>query len=96
MEEPKEGLALEVLCPQPLYCSVRLSIALPRETHVNLRLFDTRGRQVAGIADGLFSAGQHSLSFDGGTSNKRLSPGVYFLRMEACGKVINRKVVLVR
>lgn len=95
-EKAAADYALEILSPQPLYYSGHFSIVVPHEAHVTLRLFDTQGRDIAVIADGMFGVGQHTLCFDGGTSDGNLSPGVYFLRMEACGRVVNHKVVLVR
>jgi hypothetical protein len=71
-------------------------ITAPYEAHVAVTLFDVRGREVAVIADRVFGAGEHTFSWNTATPSCEVSPGVYFVRMEAPGTVINRKIVLLR
>jgi hypothetical protein len=90
------GFALRVLSAVPSNGCGQFAIAVPYEAHVNLIVLDVKGRQVAVIADRVFGAGQHTLSWNGRARNGKVSPGIYFLRMEAPDQLINRKLVLLR
>ncbi len=57
-----------------------------------LTVYDTLGRRVAILVDGVQDAGRHSVSFD--ASN--LASGVYVYRLESGGQVQTRKMVLVK
>ncbi len=90
------GFSLKVLSALRSNGCGQFAVVVPYEAQVNLILFDVKGRQVAVIADRVFGAGEHTLSWNGRARNGKASPGIYFLRMEAPGQVINRKLVLLR
>jgi choice-of-anchor B domain-containing protein len=74
-----------------------VDLALPRDAKVEGILVDVAGRRVATVASGLFTAGVHRLEWDGRASDGRSAPaGVYFLRVEADGEMLSRKVLLIR
>ena len=56
-----------------------------------------RGREVARLVDGPVAGGRHVFSWDGSDDGGReLSPGVYYMRLEADGWKATRSVVLAR
>jgi hypothetical protein len=55
-------------------------------------VFDLNGREVARLANGVLSAGSHSVTFDA----SGLSSGVYFYTLSAEGFTASRKMVLVK
>jgi subtilisin family serine protease len=85
--------ALEPNFPNPFNPLTTFAWRVPREMRVRLTLYDLLGREAAVVFDGLSSAGEHRLSFDGA----RLATGVYFARLEAAGQTAAvRKVVLLK
>ncbi len=78
--------------PNPFNSSTRISFGLPVSSRVTLAVYDLTGREVIRLANGEFGAGRHSIIWQGG----RASSGIYIVRLEADGKVLSRKVALIR
>jgi len=53
---------------------------------------DKRQMEIMNLVNKMYPAGEHSLNF----SASDLSPGVYFLRMDAAGETWSRKMQVVR
>jgi hypothetical protein len=87
--------AFRVVSRQPLPGGGSFAISVPRETTLRLDLFDVSGRRLATLADGMYPAGVHTVSWDGRTERGRAAAGVYFLRLRAAEREIVRKVVVV-
>ena len=84
----RESFELEY--PNPSISPGRIRFALPKSCEVTLSLYDITGRIVATLAEGWHEAGAHDVTF----SAKKFSQGVYFLRFEAEGTCIRRKLIL--
>jgi hypothetical protein len=69
---------------------VDIRFSLPAEERARLTILDVTGRRIATLADGPFTAGHHPLRWDPVV----VPPGVYFARLEAGGRVISRRIVL--
>lgn len=83
--------------PHPVVSASTVRFGLPQESIARLRAFDVTGRHVATLADGLLSAGWHTLRWDGrGLDGAPLPAGVYLLRLDAGGAGLTRKAVLAR
>ena len=83
--------------PNPLRGEAHVRFALPRRTKVELSVYDIQGRRVKVLAHGVYEAGYHVVRFDGRDSRgRRLSQGIYFLRLKAGDYRRTRKMVLVR
>jgi phosphatidylserine/phosphatidylglycerophosphate/cardiolipin synthase-like enzyme len=80
--------------PNPFNPSTVVSFELPSDQIVNIRLFDTLGREVATLVSGeSLSAGRHEVTFDAST----LSSGIYIYRVElGNGQSITRKMTLIK
>jgi flagellar hook assembly protein FlgD len=73
----------------------RTVLALPRETEVEVQIFDLAGHRVRSLAGGLLPAGYHVLTWDGRDERgKRAAAGVYFLRASAGSESRSRKLIL--
>ena len=59
---------------------------------MRLDVFNVLGQNVATLADGVYSAGEHTLEFDAGS----LSSGIYFYRLEAGPETETKKMVLLK
>ncbi|MCP4573503.1 MAG: hypothetical protein GY838_14190 [bacterium] len=68
--------------PNPFNPSTALRFALERDAHVDLAVFDVRGRLVRDFASRSYPAGSHAVTWDGRDQQGRgLASGVYQVRM---------------
>jgi hypothetical protein len=101
MNAPSGGIGLEQNYPNPFNpaTTIRFSVAAPDPKAsgnslrgVKLAVYDILGREVAVLVNGQKSEGVFEAVFDG----SRFGSGVYFLRMEADGLVLTRRMTLLR
>ena len=78
--------------PNPFNPTTTIVYEVPSLSHVNLRVFDVLGREVATLVDATEPAGLHQVEFDG----SRLSSGVYYYRLESGTTVQTKKLILVK
>lgn len=69
-----------------------ISYKLDKPAHVDLAIYDVRGRKVRSLVDQNMGMGVHKATFDG----VRLASGVYFYRLDIDGKVTVNKLTLVK
>jgi len=72
--EPINGPALYQNYPNPTAGLTNITFALPRTTHVSLKLYNVSGVQIADLASETFSQGKHTIQFD----SSKLPDGLYF------------------
>jgi hypothetical protein len=87
-----EALRLHAPFPNPTREQATLRLEVPERQEVRVGVYDVLGRKTATVVDGFQAAGRKELSFD----TSQLSPGVYFLRLEAGSTVQTRKLTVVR
>jgi len=78
--------------PNPFNPVTIIPFELGMQSPVSLRVYDVLGREVATLTDGVESAGYHQVQFDAG----RLTSGTYFYRLVAEGKVMTKKMQVVK
>ncbi|MFC2170446.1 T9SS type A sorting domain-containing protein [Calditrichota bacterium] len=79
--------------PNPFNSTTTISIGLPEQSHLNLKIFNILGEQVALLAEDEFKAGYHKFSFNA----EQLASGIYLVHTSVPGKMNEvRKIVLVR
>jgi subtilisin family serine protease len=78
--------------PNPFREQTTIRYRLPSESSVQLKVYDTLGRQVATLLDTRKKAGTHRVQF----SARDLASGVYFGRLTVDGTVVTRKLTVVR
>lgn len=78
--------------PNPFNPSTALSYQLQATSQVRLTVWDTAGRLVATLVNGVQEAGQHSITFDG----SKLASGVYLVRLTAGAQTQVQKMVLMK
>lgn len=71
----------------------RIDFAVPRAADVALRVYDLRGRVVARLHEGPLEPGRHVRAWP---RPDELASGVYFVRLEADGKIRVRMTSFVR
>lgn len=78
--------------PNPFNATTQFLFRLPKTGHASISIFDISGRLTAVAADGIYSAGEHTVSFDAG----RLPSGLYFFRLTAGGFSETGKMILMK
>jgi hypothetical protein len=95
-DEPEEipfSFDLAQNYPNPFNPETTIKFAVPEQGHVVLRLFNALGVEVQTLFEGEVTAGNYTLKLNGA----RLSSGIYFYRLEAAGKfVATKKMVLMK
>lgn len=83
--------------PNPSRGTTQLEMTLPQSAYVRAEILDLSGRRVATLAGGTFSAGTHSLSWNGNTAaGERAAPGVYLVRVRWPGFEQTQRIVRLR
>jgi len=77
-----ERTALLAPSPNPAPGASRITFDLAKPGHVELAIYSVDGRRVRTLAQGVFTAGTHGLTWDGrDDAQHRVAPGVYFARL---------------
>jgi len=83
--------------PNPFNPQTTISFSLGREGRAEVGVFDVSGRRVTVLADRTFTAGTHTLTWNGCDAQGRAVPsGTYVVRLETESDVGARKVILIR
>ncbi|MCC6476664.1 T9SS type A sorting domain-containing protein [bacterium] len=90
-EVPSEFMLLQNY-PNPFNASTTIEFLLPEVSDVTLTLHNLLGEEVATLSSGVMSAGVHRVNFDAG----ELSSGIYFYRLQAGEKMMQKKMAVVR
>lgn len=82
--------------PNPFATTTSIAFSLPRETPVQLRVYDLAGRRVRNVLAGALGPGRHQVVWDGrDESGRRVAHGIYMLRLQAGELQAHRKIALV-
>ncbi len=83
--------------PNPFNPKTVIAFDLAKAGHVDLEVFDVRGRLVKKLASADFEAGQHRISWQGRDEGGRgVASGVYFARLTTVEGMDLQKMMLVR
>ncbi len=91
------AFAVSAVRPNPARQSAVLAFQMPAEGRVLAHLFDVRGRMVRTLHDQHLSAGPHLLRLDlSAREGARIDPGIYFMKLDAAGERLSRKLIVLR
>jgi hypothetical protein len=83
--------------PNPFNPNTTIKYVVPRNSHVEIRIFNLLGREIRTLVAGVETAGRHQVMWDGLDNNSASVPsGVYFYEMTAAGFTETRKLLLIR
>ncbi len=78
--------------PNPFNPATEIKFALPEQMDVSIEVFNVLGQKAAVVAEGLFPAGNHSVTWDGSNA----ASGVYYYKLSAGDKVMVKKMTLLK
>lgn len=78
--------------PNPFNPGTTIEYEVPFNTHVTIDVYNVLGQKVSVLVDRYMTAGDHQVTFNA----SGLSSGVYICAMEANGKFLTNKMVLVK
>ena len=84
--------ALHDCYPNPFNPATTISYQLPAKNRVTLKIYDSRGREVANLVNAEQSAGEYSVTWNA----SQISSGVYFARLTAGSFIQTRKMLLLK
>ncbi|HHS51211.1 MAG TPA: T9SS type A sorting domain-containing protein [candidate division Zixibacteria bacterium] len=99
VEERKlpEEFALSANRPNPFNATTEFTVALPKNSHVTVEVFDLLGQKVSTLVDGEMEAGYQRIIWDGRDVQERDVPsGIYLYRVTAGDFRETRKMTLIK
>jgi hypothetical protein len=90
-------MSLEQNYPNPSNPRTTIAFNLPSADHIRLQVFDVHGRLVKTLADADFPVGRHEVTWDGQNNTGGIvGSGVYYFRLQATGRSISRKLMMLK
>ncbi len=78
--------------PNPFNAATTISVTLPKESDVNIDVYNVLGKKVAQVAQERLQEGDHRIAWD----NVNLNAGTYFLELRVNGKRMNTTKCVIR
>ena len=92
-----ETFALEQNHPNPFNPETIIRFAHPKASHVEITIYNTRGQAIRRLVSTVYSAGEHSIKWDGrDQSGNSVSSGVYLYEIQAGSFRAVKKMSLLR
>jgi hypothetical protein len=83
--------------PNPFSLETMVSFDLPHYGRVSLKVFDVKGGLVRTLADGMYPAGRHSVTWAGDDETGSIvAPGIYYMRMDVGDFTDIEKITVLR
>jgi hypothetical protein len=82
--------------PNPTNGRSQIFFDLPSQVSVRLTVQDVMGRRIASLVDRVMPAGRHQAEWSGRDASGRLSPGLYFVRLEVPGHRFTKTLAIIR
>lgn len=96
-EQPPDKVVLFGNFPNPFNPSTTVAFSLPTPGRVRVSVYGVDGRLVAQLADSTFGAGRNAVVWDGrNDAGEEVGSGVYMYRLEALGKLLERKMLMLK
>ncbi len=90
-------VALRGSFPNPFKAETRIRYAIPEESHVMVRIYDTCGRLARTLVDASQPAGLYRISWNGTDGQgEPVDAGVYFYSLSVGDKKLTKRLVVVR
>lgn len=91
------GLELSPSSPNPFHGATSINFRLPAAGRVDLAVVDIQGRVVRNLVQSQMPAGGHTVRWDGrDAAGRDASNGLYLFRLQADGRTLTQRGVLIR
>ena len=88
---------LNCIFPNPFNPSATISYSLDKSSHVNIQVYNLRGKLVRNVYSGTKDSGLHYLPWDGTDENGKECPsGVYLFKLKTSDNTLVQKALLVK
>ena len=87
-----ENISFSAAYPNPFNPVTMIRFGVPSEMEVHVAIHDMLGREIAELANGVYSTGNYELHWDAGNQ----ASGIYFVKMIAGGQTNIQKLMLVK
>ena len=87
-----EDYSLSQAYPNPFNPTTTIDFGIPKDSHVDIRVFDMNGRLFEVLVSEMLNEGFHKVQWN--ASNQ--SSGIYLLKFESAGQMKTQKLVLVK
>ncbi|HMQ99313.1 MAG TPA: T9SS type A sorting domain-containing protein [Ignavibacteria bacterium] len=95
--EVPERFELTQNYPNPFNPVTRFKFSLPKESDVQIVVFDIMGRVVSVLANGKYNAGKYEVDWNGTNSmNNQVASGVYFYKIVAGSYTDVKKMIMLK
>lgn len=85
---------LEVSQPNPFSKLTLIRFQIARREMISLKVYDTAGKLIKILKEGIENPGEHSFIWDGtDTNNNLLASGIYFLRLTVKDYSVTKKII---
>ena len=89
-------LAMSIF-PNPVMSAGEIRLAIPSNDHVAVKIYDVKGKYVETLLDKQVQAGEHQITWEGrNREGRRVTSGIYFVRVETTRGSLTKKMVLSR
>jgi subtilisin family serine protease len=88
--------AISRIAPNPSRGPATVEFTVPRTANVKIAVLDVQGREVDVLTSGDRAPGRYQLTWSGDVHGRRAASGLYFVRMQAPGVQVTRRVVVSR
>lgn len=89
--------ALHQNYPNPFNPQTEISFDIAATSHARLCVYNVLGQAVRTLADGMFSAGSYTVTWDGtDESGQSVASGIYLYRLEAGEQSVSKKMMLLK
>lgn len=83
--------------PNPFNPSTTIKFGLPNDTYVELNIYSVTSEKIKSLANGVYSAGYHSVRWDGTNDNNiKVTAGIYIYELQANGIKFHKKMILAK
>jgi hypothetical protein len=83
--------------PNPFNPTTTISYSIPQDENVKLSIYNVKGQKVTTLVNGNQTAGSYNAVWNGADkSNKKVSSGIYFYKIEAGKNTEMKKMVLIK
>ena len=83
--------------PNPFNPTTTISYSLPREGKISLSIYNIKGQLVKQLVSGSQPEGYYEIVWNGkDDTGKQVSSGIYYYRITACGKTLNKKMLMLK